>query len=94
LPRNGQQVLVRGRVSLYEPRGDFQIIVEYVEEAGPGRCAGYDALRLNWNGRIVRAGTQQPCPLSTADRVITSASGAAIRDVLITCAAAVPACPS
>lgn len=46
-PRNGQQVLVRGRVSLYEPRGDFQIIVEYVEEAGAGALRrAYDELRL------------------------------------------------
>ena len=40
-PQNGQQVLLRGRVSLYEPRGDYQIIVDYVEEAGAGACLLY-----------------------------------------------------
>jgi exodeoxyribonuclease VII large subunit len=33
---NGQQILVRGRVSLYEARGEYQLIVEYAEEAGEG----------------------------------------------------------
>ena len=35
-PDNGQQVLARARVSLYEARGDFQLIVDYLEEAGEG----------------------------------------------------------
>ena len=35
-PANGQQVLLRGRVSLYEGRGEFQIIVEHMEPAGEG----------------------------------------------------------
>src|SRR6202522_3844519 len=35
-PKAGQQVLARGRTSLYEPRGDYQLIVEHLEEAGGG----------------------------------------------------------
>ena len=35
-PRAGMQVLVRGRISLYEPKGDYQLIVEHLEEAGVG----------------------------------------------------------
>ena len=35
-PRDGQQVLLRGRVSLYEPRGDYQLIAERMEDAGEG----------------------------------------------------------
>ncbi|MEL0028060.1 MAG: exodeoxyribonuclease VII large subunit, partial [Perlucidibaca sp.] len=35
-PRNGQQVLVRARVSLYAPRGDYQLLVEHLEDAGRG----------------------------------------------------------
>ena len=35
-PRAGQHVLARGRVTLYEPRGEFQLIVEHLEEAGIG----------------------------------------------------------
>src|SRR4030081_144150 len=36
-PKAGQHILARGRVSLYEPRGDYQFIVEHLEEAGEGR---------------------------------------------------------
>ena len=43
-PANGQQVLLRGRVSLYEGRGEFQIIVEHIEPAGEG------ALRAAFDG--------------------------------------------
>ncbi len=95
-PRNGQQVLVRGRVSLYEPRGDFQIIVEYVEEAGAGALRrAYDELRL----RLEREGLFAPerkQPLPRFPRrigVITSPSGAAIRDVLITLGRRCPGLP-
>src|SRR6202012_5245025 len=35
-PRDGQQVLVRARVGLYEPRGDYQLLVEELEDAGLG----------------------------------------------------------
>ena len=34
--RDGMQVLARGRVSLYEPRGEFQVVIEHLEEAGEG----------------------------------------------------------
>jgi exodeoxyribonuclease VII large subunit len=84
-PRNGQQVLVRGRVSLYEARGDFQIVVEYVEEAGAGALRrAYDALRL----KLEREGLFAPerkRPLPRFPQrigVIASPTGAAIRDVL------------
>ena len=35
-PRAGTQVLVRGRISVYEARGEYQLIVEHLEEAGVG----------------------------------------------------------
>jgi exodeoxyribonuclease VII large subunit len=95
-PRNGQHVLVRGRLSLYEPRGDFQIIVEYVEEAGAGALRrAYDELRL----RLEREGLFAPerkRPLPRFPRrigVITSPSGAAIRDVLTTLRRRCPSLP-
>ena len=45
-PANGQQVLLRGRVSLYEGRGEFQIIVEHMEPAGEGALrAAFEALK-------------------------------------------------
>ena len=95
-PRNGQQVLLRGRVSLYEPRGDFQIIVEYVEEAGAGALRRtYDALRL----KLEREGLFAPERKQTLPRfprrigVITSPTGAAIRDVLTTLRRRCPGLP-
>jgi exodeoxyribonuclease VII large subunit len=84
-PRNGQRILARGRVSLYEARGDFQLIVEYLEEAGAGALRqAYDALRL----RLERAGwfapeRKRPLPrFPQRIGVITSPTGAALRDVL------------
>ncbi|MCC9003887.1 MAG: exodeoxyribonuclease VII large subunit, partial [Candidatus Competibacter sp.] len=95
-PRNGQQVLLRGRVSLYEPRGDYQIIVDYVEEAGHGALQrAYDELRL----RLERAGWFAPerkYPLPCFPRqigVITSPTGAALRDVLATLRRRCPGLP-
>ena len=95
-PRNGQHVLVRGRVSLYEPRGDFQIIVEYVEEAGAGALRrAYDELRL----KLEREGLFAPerkRPLPCFPHrigVITSPTGAAIRDVLTTLRRRCPSVP-
>ena len=45
-PQNGQQVLVRAKVTLYVPRGNFQIVVEHMEPAGEGALkARFDALK-------------------------------------------------
>jgi len=89
-------VLVRGRVSLYEPRGDFQIIVEYVEEAGAGALRrAYDELRL----KLEREGLFAPERKRLLPRfprrigVITSPTGAAIRDVLTTLRRRCPSVP-
>ncbi|MEQ8690345.1 MAG: exodeoxyribonuclease VII large subunit, partial [Pseudomonadales bacterium] len=50
-PTDGQQVLLRGRVSLYEGRGDFQIIVDYMEPAGEGLLRqAFDQLKLKLAG--------------------------------------------
>ena len=84
-PRNGQQVLIRAQVTLYEARGDFQVIVEHMEEAGVGRLMReYEALkkRLSAEG-LFDESRKRPVPRS-AQRIgiVTSPSGAAIRDVL------------
>src|SRR3989338_1628522 len=63
-PRDGLHVLARARVSLYEGRGDFQLIVEYLEEAGEGALRrAFDALkgRLAAEGRF-EAARQKPLP--------------------------------
>lgn len=84
-PADGMQVLVRAKVSLYEARGEFQLIAEHIEEAGEG------ALRREFERlkqQLAAEGLFDPAlkrPLPTWPRrigVITSPSGAAIRDVL------------
>ena len=61
-PRDGQQVLARGRVSLYEARGDYQLIVEHLEEAGEGALQrAFEELQATPRRRgPVRAGAQAP----------------------------------
>ncbi|WP_290652344.1 exodeoxyribonuclease VII large subunit [Aquisalimonas sp.] len=84
-PANGQQVLVRGRIGLYEPRGDYQLIVESMEEAGDGALRRqFEELRQKLEAEgLFAAERKKPLPeLPRRIGVITSASGAAIRDVL------------
>ncbi|MBF5058344.1 exodeoxyribonuclease VII large subunit [Alcanivorax sp. 521-1] len=84
-PRDGQQVLVRARITLYVPRGGFQIIVEHMEEAGEGALrAQFDALKAKMEAEGLFA-QERKRPLPAWPRqigVITSPSGAAIRDIL------------
>jgi exodeoxyribonuclease VII large subunit len=84
-PRAGMQVLVRGRISLYEPRGEFQLIIEHLEEAGVG------ALRREFErlkSRLAAEGLFAPERKRALPRfprrigVITSPAGAALRDIL------------
>jgi len=95
-PRDGQQVLLRARVSVYEPRGDFQLIVEHLEEAGEGELRRrFEALkrRLAAEG-LFEAGRKRPLPtLPRAVGVVTSPSGAALRDVLQVLRRRFPAVP-
>ncbi len=84
-PENGIKVLARGRISLYEPRGDFQLIVESLEDAGEGLLQRqFDELKrkLEAEGLFDPALKQKlpPCPSKIA--LITSPSGAAVRDLL------------
>jgi exodeoxyribonuclease VII large subunit len=84
-PKSGQLVLVRGRVSLYEPRGDYQVILDHMEEAGVGALKReFERLkaRLAAEG-LFAAELKRPLPaFPRRIGVITSPSGAAVRDVL------------
>jgi exodeoxyribonuclease VII large subunit len=84
-PENGDYVLIKAQVSLYEPRGDFQLIVEYMEEAGDGLLLrAFEALkqRLAAEG-LFDARHKKPIPkLPQCIGVITSPTGAAVHDVL------------
>jgi len=86
-PRDGMQVEVRALVTLYEPRGDFQLNVEFMRPAGLG--ALYEAF-LRLRDRLEREGLFDPAakrPLPAFPRaigVVTSRAAAALRDVLTT----------
>jgi exodeoxyribonuclease VII large subunit len=84
-PGNGQQVLLRGRVSLYEGRGEFQIIVEHMEPAGEGALrAAFEALKRQLDAEgLFDAQRKRPLPeLPNKVAVVTSPTGAALKDVL------------
>lgn len=84
-PREGLKVLARGRLTLYEARGDYQLILDTLEEAGEGALRrAFDALkaRLEAEG-LFDAARKRPLPGYVRRLgVITSPSGAAVRDVL------------
>jgi exodeoxyribonuclease VII large subunit len=84
-PRDGSHVLVRGRVSLYEQRGDYQFIADYMEEAGEGALRQrFELLKVKLAAQgLFAAEHKRPLPrLPRRIGVVTSPTGAAIRDVL------------
>ncbi len=85
IPKEGDQVRIRGKVTLYENRGDFQIIVEHIEPAGLGALQqAFEELKrkLQTDG-LFEAGRKKPIPTLPAHiGVITSPTGAAIHDIL------------
>jgi exodeoxyribonuclease VII large subunit len=95
-PRDGTQVLLRARVSLYEPRGDFQLIVDHLEPAGEGALRRrFEELkrRLAAEG-LFDAARKRPVPsLPRAVGVVTSPTGAALRDILHVLRRRFPAVP-
>nr|WP_252371499.1 exodeoxyribonuclease VII large subunit [Pseudoalteromonas phenolica] len=84
-PNNGAQVIVTARVSVYEPRGEYQLIVEHMEPAGEGQLKQqFEALKLQLAAEGLFSSTHKQ-PLPTQIRkvgVVTSATGAAIKDIL------------
>ncbi|WP_421268489.1 exodeoxyribonuclease VII large subunit [Aeromonas veronii] len=84
-PQDGMQVLVQARVSLYEPRGDYQLIIESMQPAGDGVLAlRFEELkrRLGAEG-LFDESRKRPLPREPrAVGLITSATGAALHDML------------
>ena len=84
-PQDGMQVLVQARVSLYEPRGDYQLIIESMQPAGDGMLAlRFEELkrRLGAEG-LFDEGAKRPLPREPrAVGLVTSATGAALHDML------------
>ena len=95
-PENGQQVEVRGRVTLYEPRGAFQVTVDEVRRAGLG--ALYEAFeklkaKLEAEGLFDAARKKDLPEFPRAIGIVTSPAAAALRDVLTTLARRAPMVP-
>ncbi|HEX4389905.1 MAG TPA: exodeoxyribonuclease VII large subunit [Steroidobacteraceae bacterium] len=84
-PRAGSHVLLRGRLSVYEARGEYQLLVEHLEEAGVGALKReFERLKSLLSAEGLFA-TQRKRALPRFPKrvgVITSPSGAALRDVL------------
>ena len=84
-PRAGAQVLVRGRISVYEARGEYQLIVEHLEEAGIGALQReFERLKakLAAEGLFALECKRSLPRFPQRIGVITSPSGAALRDIL------------
>lgn len=95
-PANHQQVLVRARVGLYEGRGDFQLIVEHMEPAGEGALRlAFERLKQKLAAEgLFDAATKQPLPAMPRQvGLITSPTGAAVRDLLTVLERRFPALP-
>jgi exodeoxyribonuclease VII large subunit len=93
-PKDGQKVLVRARIGLYEPRGEFQLVVDHMEDAGLGALKRqFEELRAKLEGEgLFAAARKRPLPLLPRRiGIITSPTGAAVRDVLHVLARRFPA---
>jgi len=95
-PANGDMVVVDAQVSLYEPRGDYQLVVERMEQAGDGALRqAFERLKNKLlNEGLFDESRKQPIPLIPRQiGVITSPSGAAIHDILTVLNRRFPAIP-
>jgi exodeoxyribonuclease VII large subunit len=84
-PKDGLQVLLRARVGLYEARGDFQLVVDHLEEAGEGELRRrFEALKQKLAAEgLFDADRKRPLPrFPRRIGILTSPTGAALRDVL------------
>jgi exodeoxyribonuclease VII large subunit len=95
-PDNGQQVEVRARVTLYEPRGSYQLVVEEIRKAGLGALyEAFEKLKVKLEGEgLFAPGRKKPLPaFPRAIGLVTSPQAAALRDVLTTLARRAPMTP-
>jgi len=96
LPKNGQHVLIRAQVTLYEARGEYQLVVDHLEDAGVGELMRrYEMLKSKldkeglFNSQLKKPIPAQPRKIG----IVTSPTGAAIRDVLSVLARRAPHIP-
>ncbi|OUR64854.1 exodeoxyribonuclease VII large subunit [Methylophaga sp. 42_25_T18] len=84
-PENGMQVLLRVRVTLYEGRGEFQLVVEHMEEAGSGALQrAYEALkyRLGQEGLFDQENKKSLPSMPSSIGIVSSPDGAAVHDII------------
>jgi exodeoxyribonuclease VII large subunit len=84
-PKDGQKVLVRARIGLYEPRGEYQLVIDHMEDSGLGALKRqFEELsaKLAAEGLFAPERKRALPMLPRRIGVITSPSGAAIRDIL------------
>ena len=84
-PQNGMQVLVRANVSLYEPRGDYQLIIESMHPAGEGLLQQqFEALKMKLAAEgLFAQNLKKSLPdFAKAVGIVTSSTGAALQDIL------------
>lgn len=84
-PADGDQVQLRARVSLYEPRGNYQLIVDFMEPAGEGALRqAFEKLKLKLDAQgLFDAARKRALPgIPRQIGILTSPSGAAVRDIL------------
>jgi exodeoxyribonuclease VII large subunit len=88
-PEDGMQVEVRARVTLYEPRGNYQLVVEEVRKAGRGALfEAFEKLKAKLQAEgLFEVARKKPLPaFPRAIGLVTSPAAAALRDVLTTLA--------
>ncbi|GAD78441.1 exodeoxyribonuclease VII large subunit [Vibrio ezurae] len=84
-PENGKQVLVKARLSLYEPRGDYQLIIESMQPEGDGRLQQqFDQLKMQLaaEGLFAQSNKLLLPEHPKCIGIITSSTGAALHDIL------------
>ena len=94
MPRNGQQIMIRARISVYEPRGEYQLLADFIEAAGDGLLRQqYEQLKAQLHAEgLFEPGRKKPLPSEPqCIGVITSPTGAAIRDILTVLSRRAPA---
>ncbi len=95
-PRDGQKVLVRARIGLYEPRAEYQLIIDHLEDAGLGALKRqFEELRVKLAAEGLFASERKRALPRLPKRigVITSPTGAAVRDIIHVLARRFPAIP-
>ena len=92
-PQNGQQVLIRARISFYETRGEYQLLAEFIEPAGAGLLKQqFEQLKAKLAAEgLFAPERKQPLPANPRRvGVITSPTGAAVRDIITVLARRAP----